>query len=149
MSPVIDDAPNGINFYVSKELEVVRIEVVVDDKPVCCLLDVLGIHDELLWAYHRTLRIATGKHNCSRAAAWSCESLRASGVIRTESVKFKVLDTESFCEYHERYAVINGVECCAEIQKHKGRHKASISGTHDVIVNDRDRRLSGVVLPVC
>ena len=87
--------------------------------------------------------------NLSRAAAWSCESLRASGVIRTEPVKFKVLDTESFGEYLLQYAVINGVECCSEIQQHQGRHKAGVSETHHVIVNDCDRRLSGVVLPVC
>ena len=111
---------NCINFHVSKELGVVRIEVVVDDKPVYCLLDVLGVHDELLWAYHRTLRNATGKRNWSRAAVWSCESLRASGVIRAEPVKFKVLDTESFSEYLKQYAVINGVECCAEIQQRQG-----------------------------
>ena len=87
-------------------MRVVCIEVVVDDKPVYCLLDVLGVQDELLWAYHRTLRNATGKRNWSRAAAWSCESLRASGVIRT---KFMVLSTESFSEYLQQYGVINGV----------------------------------------
>ena len=43
---------NCINFHVSKELGVVRVEVVVDDKPVYCLLNVL-VHNELLWAYHR------------------------------------------------------------------------------------------------
>ena len=57
---------NCINFHVSKELEVVRIEVVVDDKPVYCLLDVLGVHDELIWAYKRTSRNATGKRDLSR-----------------------------------------------------------------------------------
>ena len=123
--------------------------MVVDDKPVYCLLDVLGVHDELLWAYHRTLRNATGKRAWSRAAASSCERLRASGVIRTEPVKFKVLDTESFGEYLQRYAVINGIQCYAEIQQHQGRHEAGVSGTHDFIVNDCDRRLSRVVLPVC
>ena len=70
-------------------------------------------------------------------------------MIRMEPVKFKVLDTESFGEYLQQYGVINGVECCTEIQQHQGRDKASVSGTHDVIVNDCDRRLSGVVLPVC
>ena len=60
---------NCINSRVSKELGVVRIEMVIDDKSVYCLLDVLGVHDELLWAYHRTLRNATGKRNWSRAAA--------------------------------------------------------------------------------
>ena len=101
---------NCINCHVSKALGVVCIEVVVDDKLLYCLFDVIGVHDELLWAYHRTLRNAKGKRNWSRAAALSFESLRASGVIRTEPVKFKVLDTESFGEYLQQYAVIN-VEC--------------------------------------
>ena len=131
------------------ELGVVRIEMVVDDKPGYGLLDVVGVYDELLRAYHQTLRNATGKHNWSRAAAWSCESLRASGVIRTESVKFKILETETFSEYLQQYAVINCVKCCTKIQQHQGRHKAGVSGTHDIVVNDSDRRLSGVVLPVC
>ena len=71
--------------------------------------------------------------------------LRASGVLITEPVKFKVLDTESFGEYLQQYGVINGVECCAEIQQHQGRHKAGVSGTYDVVVNDCDGRLSRVV----
>ena len=139
---------NCITFHVSKELEVVPVEVVVDDKPVDCLLDILGVHDELLWAYHRTLTNATGKRDWSRAAAWSSESLRASSVIRTEPIKFKVLDIESFGEYLQQYAVINGVEYCAEIQQHQGRHKAGVSDTPDVVVNDCDRRLSRVELPI-
>ena len=48
----------------------------------------------------------------------------------------------------QQYAVINGVECCAEIHQHQGRNKAGVRGTHDVIVNDCERRLSRVVLPV-
>ena len=95
-----------------------------------------------------TLRNATGKRYWSRATAWSCESLRSSSVIRTEPVKFKVLDTESFGEYLQQYGVINGVECCAEIQQHQGRQQAGVSGTHDVVVNNCDRSLSRVVLPV-
>ena len=47
----------------------------VDDKHVYCLLDVLGVHDELIWAYHRTLLNATGKRDWARAAACSCEYL--------------------------------------------------------------------------
>ena len=67
---------NCINFHVSKELKVIRIEVVVDDKPIYCLLDVLvGVHDELLRAYNRSLRNAAGKRNWSQAATCSCESL--------------------------------------------------------------------------
>ena len=139
---------NCINFHVSKELGIVRIEVVVDEEPVYCLLDVLGVHDELLRAYYRSLRNAAGKRNWSRAAAWSCESLRASSVIRPEPIKFKVLDTESFGEYLQQYALTNGVECCADIQQHHGRHKAGVSSTHDIVVNYCDRRLSRVVLPV-
>ena len=54
---------NCINFHVNKELGVVRIQVVVDDKPVYCLLDILDVHDEFLYAYHRSLRNATGKRN--------------------------------------------------------------------------------------
>ena len=65
MSPTM--LHNSINFLLSKELEVVRIEVVVDDKPVYCLLDVLSLHDELLWANHRSLGNATGKSYWSRA----------------------------------------------------------------------------------
>ena len=101
---------NCINFHVSKELGVVLIEVVVDDKPVYCLLYVLGVHDELLQAYRRSLRNAAGKRDWSRAGAWSCESMCASSVIRPEPVKFKVLDTESFGQYLQQYAMISGVE---------------------------------------
>ena len=115
---------NCITFHVSKELGIVRIEVVVNGKLVYCLFDVLGVHDELIWAYHRSLKNAADKRNWSRAAACSCESLRASGVIRTEPVKFKVLDTKSFGEYFQQYAVINSVECCTDVQQHQGRHKA-------------------------
>ena len=86
-----------INFHVSKELGVVRIEVGVDDKLVYCLVDILGVHNELLLAYHRSLRNATGKRDWSRAAAWSCESLCASSVIKTEP------DTESFSEYLQKW----------------------------------------------
>ena len=39
---------------------VIRMEVVVENKPVNCILDVIGVNDELLWAFHRTLRDATG-----------------------------------------------------------------------------------------
>ena len=60
-----------------------------------------------------------------------------------------ILDTVSFGEYLQQYGVINGVEYCAEIQQHQGRHKAGVSGTHNVVVNDCDPRLSRVVLPVC
>ena len=69
---------NCINFHVSKELRVIRIEVMIDDKPV---LNVLYVYDELLWAYNQSLRNATGKRDWSRATAWSCESLHASSVI--------------------------------------------------------------------
>ena len=62
---------NCINFHVSKELEVFRLEVVVDDKPVYCVLDVISAHGELLWAYHRSLRNASGKRDWSRATALS------------------------------------------------------------------------------
>ena len=64
---------NCINFHVSKELGVVRIEVVVDGKSVYCLLDVLGVHDELLRAYHQSLTNAAGKRDWSRATVWSCK----------------------------------------------------------------------------
>ena len=56
-----------------------------------------------------SLRNAAGKRDWSRAAAWSCESLCASSVIRPEPVKFKVLDAESFGQYLQQYAVINAV----------------------------------------
>ena len=95
MSPVIDDAPNCINFHVSKEQDVI-------EKLVYYLIDVFGVHDELLWAYHRSLRNATGKRNWSWAAACSCESLHASSAIWTEQSKFKDLDTKSFGEYLEQ-----------------------------------------------
>ena len=77
-------------------------------------------------------------------------------IMYTEGIKETIdrfilvlLDLSAAFDTVDQYAVINGVECCAKMQQHQARYKAGVSGTHDVIDNDCDRRLSGVVLSVC
>ena len=44
--------------------------------------------------------------------------------------------------------MVDGDERCAQIQQHHTRHKSGVSGTHDVVMNDCNGRLSEMVLPV-
>ena len=85
------------DLHVSKQLGVVGVEMVVDDKPIYCFVDVFGVNDELFWSNDGSLWNTARECDWTRTAAWSFKGLCASSAVRTELFKLTLLDFESLC----------------------------------------------------